>query len=87
MIFRVIFFLLYEDNRVLDKERRDIMTIEVTKENKEVLIEALRLYMVARMDHIEMLEKDTSHDNSHAIELNKNALKTAEDIWSNLRES
>lgn len=63
------------------------MTIKVTNENKEVLMEALRLYMVARMDHIEMLEKDTSHDNLHAAELNKNALKTAEDIWSNLRES
>lgn len=63
------------------------MTIEVTKENKEVLMEALRLYMVARMDHIEMFEKDTSRDNSHAIELNKNALKMAEDIWSNIRES
>lgn len=63
------------------------MTIEVTKENKEVLMEALRLYMVARMNHIEMFEKDTSRDNSRAIELNKNALKTAEDIWSNIRES
>lgn len=63
------------------------MTIEVTNENKDVLIEALRLYMVARMDHIEMLEKDSSYDSRHAIELNKKALKTAEDIWSNIRES
>lgn len=88
MIFRVIFRLLYE--RIIGsstKKGENIMTIKVTNENKEVLMEALRLYMVARMDHIEMLEKDTSHDNSHAIGLNKNALKTAEDIWSNLRES
>lgn len=63
------------------------MTIEVTKENKEVLMEALRLYMVARMDHIKMFEKDTTRNNSRAIELNKNALKMAEDIWSNIRES
>lgn len=67
------------------------MTIEVTKDNKEILIEALRLYIVARMDHISELEHDRDVLNEDhvdkAINLNKAAQEIAEDIWSNLRES
>lgn len=63
------------------------MTIEVTKENKDILEEALRLFILARIDHIELLKKDSRYDNEKAIEVNKAAQEIAETIWSNIRES
>ena len=72
------------------------MTFEITKESKDILVDALELYMASRANYALELEEYLREDNTNkkriknAIEQNRATHDKAERLWcelSKLRES